>query len=111
MGVEIMMYQSKYPCFSGRRYGGGQALHGFRKRLMLDVPEYMVEKKVKALIKRSLGYTSVRFLSIQNEWLCYLILRKNGHLRCKLAEMLRVNCLLRSWYVNVYVYFMLFESD
>merc|ERR1712029_830227 len=34
--VEIMMYKSNYPCFSGTRYGGGVSLKRFEKRLMLD---------------------------------------------------------------------------
>jgi len=41
--VEIMMYKSNYPCFSGPRYGGGVSLKRFEKRLMLDVPDHKVE--------------------------------------------------------------------
>lgn len=51
--VEIMMYKSNLPCFSGWRYGGGQALRGFRERLCLNVPDDAVEKTVKALIDKS----------------------------------------------------------
>lgn len=48
--VEIMMYKSNYPCFTGTRYGGGVALKRFEKRLMLDVPDAKVEKKALQLI-------------------------------------------------------------
>mmetsp|Transcript_6690 Transcript_6690/g.7580 ORF Transcript_6690/g.7580 Transcript_6690/m.7580 type:complete len:1193 (+) Transcript_6690:124-3702(+) len=58
--VEIMMYRSNYPCFSGRRYGGGQALRGFREKLMLDVPDNMVEKNAKALINKAKDHWGTR---------------------------------------------------
>jgi phosphatidylinositol 4-kinase len=51
--VEIMMFQSNYPCFSGWRYGGGKALARFEKRLMLDVPEKQVKRRALKLIRRS----------------------------------------------------------
>jgi phosphatidylinositol kinase/protein kinase (PI-3 family) len=49
--VEIMMYQSNYPCFSGHRYGGGVALTNFKQRLMLNVPDRKIKKKALELIE------------------------------------------------------------
>lgn len=51
--VEIMMYQSNYPCFSGWRYGNGVALRKFEKRLMLDVPDDQVGQRALALVKNA----------------------------------------------------------
>lgn len=51
--VEIMMFKSNYPCFSGWRYGNGKALTRFEKRLMLDVPDKQVKRKALNLIRRS----------------------------------------------------------
>jgi phosphatidylinositol 4-kinase len=51
--VEIMMYKSNYPCFSGWRYGKGRALTKFEKRLMIRVPENRVKRKALRLIRRS----------------------------------------------------------
>lgn len=48
--VEIMMYKSNYPCFTGWRYGNGVALKRFEKRLMLGIPESRVKAKAEALI-------------------------------------------------------------
>lgn len=51
--VEIMMFKSNYPCFSGSRYGDGKALINFQKRLMIDVPEDKVKARALELIRRS----------------------------------------------------------
>lgn len=51
--VEIMMFKSNYPCFQGFRYGNGVALKHFSERLMIDVPDNLVEKKALALVHRS----------------------------------------------------------
>jgi phosphatidylinositol 4-kinase A len=51
--VEIMMFKSNYPCFSGWRYGNGKALVGLEKRLMLHVPDKHVKRRALNLIKRS----------------------------------------------------------
>jgi phosphatidylinositol 4-kinase A len=51
--VEIMMYQSNYPCFSGWRYGNGVALRRFEKRLMLDVPDDQVEQRALGLVRNA----------------------------------------------------------
>ena len=66
--VEIMMYESNYPCFSGRRYGGGQALRGFRERLMLDVPDHQVEPKARALIEAARDHWGTRAYDKFQEW-------------------------------------------
>lgn len=50
--VEIMMYKSRYPCFTGK-YGNGISLKRFEQRLMLHVPDSQIEKRAKALITRS----------------------------------------------------------
>jgi hypothetical protein len=51
--VEIMMYKSNYPCFEGSRYGNGVSLRRFEKRLMLNVPDRLVDRRAKALITKS----------------------------------------------------------
>lgn len=51
--VEIMMYKSNYPCFSGKRHGHGKALAQFEERLMLRVPEHKVKSKILGLIRKS----------------------------------------------------------
>ncbi|KAL7577731.1 hypothetical protein ACA910_010495 [Epithemia clementina (nom. ined.)] len=51
--VEIMMFKSNYPCFSGSKYGNGKALVRFEKRLMLNVPDHRVRKRALKLIKKS----------------------------------------------------------
>ena len=66
--VEIMMYQSNYPCFSGRRYGGGQALKGFRQRLMLNVPENQVESRARALIAKAHNHWGTRAYDAFQHW-------------------------------------------
>lgn len=53
--VEIMMYKSNYPCFSGSRYGNGVALKRFESRLMLDVPDSKIEQKALQLVNNSVG--------------------------------------------------------
>ena len=45
--VEIMMYKSNYPCFTGWRYGGGTALVKFEQRLMLNVRDKYIKKKAQ----------------------------------------------------------------
>lgn len=62
--VEIMMYKSNYPCFSGTRYGGGIALNRFEKRLLLDVPDNKVEKKARKLIKTSMDHTGTKLYDV-----------------------------------------------
>lgn len=52
--VEIMMYKSNYPCFSGPRYGGNQALIAFQNRLMLNVPDKEVPRRALSLIESSI---------------------------------------------------------
>mmetsp|Transcript_3576 Transcript_3576/g.8610 ORF Transcript_3576/g.8610 Transcript_3576/m.8610 type:complete len:1175 (-) Transcript_3576:71-3595(-) len=66
--VEIMMYKSNYPCFSGRRYGGGQALRGFRERLMLDIPDELAERKAKDLIKKARDHWGTRAYDSFQQW-------------------------------------------
>jgi len=53
--VEIMMYKSNYPCFSGSRYGGNSAIINFQHRLMLKTPEKHVKRKALALIEKSIN--------------------------------------------------------
>jgi len=51
--VEIMMYKSNYPCFTGWRYGKGRALTGFERRLLLHVPDSRVEARAHRLIRKA----------------------------------------------------------
>ena len=51
--VEIMMFKSNYPCFTGSRYGHGKALVRFEKRLMLHIPDKKIKRKAKRLIEKS----------------------------------------------------------
>jgi phosphatidylinositol 4-kinase len=62
--VEIMMYKSNYPCFTGTRYGGGVSLKRFEKRLMLDVPDSKIEKKALKLIKNSIDHHGTKIYDI-----------------------------------------------
>mmetsp|Transcript_21145 Transcript_21145/g.24340 ORF Transcript_21145/g.24340 Transcript_21145/m.24340 type:complete len:896 (-) Transcript_21145:582-3269(-) len=55
--VEIMMYKSNYPCFSGSRYGYGIALKRFENRLMLSVPDNQVKRKAEKLVLHSVCHT------------------------------------------------------
>jgi phosphatidylinositol 4-kinase len=48
--VEIMMFKSNYPCFSGFRYGHGVAIKRFERRLMLHTRDDRVEKKAVGLV-------------------------------------------------------------
>lgn len=52
--IEIMMYKSKYPCFSGPRYGGRTGLINFQNRLMLKTPERDIRRRALSLIQESL---------------------------------------------------------
>lgn len=55
--IEIMMYKSNYPCFSGSRYGGNKAIARFEKRLMLSTKsEEKVRKKVEAMIMNAANH-------------------------------------------------------
>lgn len=49
--VEIMMYKSNFPCFTGSRYGNGISLKKFEDRLMLDVSDAKIKKKALHLIR------------------------------------------------------------
>lgn len=66
--VEIMMFKSNYPCFSGRRYGGGQALRGFRERLLLDVPGDKVERRAKQLIQSARNHWGTKAYDSFQQW-------------------------------------------
>lgn len=65
--VEIMMYKSRYPCFTGK-YGNGVSLKRFEKRLMLDVPDNQVEKRARALIKQSYDHWGTNFYDKFQKW-------------------------------------------
>ena len=54
--VEIMMYKSNFPCFSGWRYGNGIALPRFQKRLMIWTPDRLVEREALRLVNRARGH-------------------------------------------------------
>jgi len=52
--VEIMMFQSQYPCFTGRRYGKDIGLYRFQRRLMLHQPEEKIDALAEGLIWSSI---------------------------------------------------------
>jgi len=58
--VEIMMYKSNYPCFTGSRYGNGIALKRFEERLMLSTPDQKIRKKALNLILHSIEHTGTK---------------------------------------------------
>jgi len=62
--VEIMMYKSNYPCFTGTRYGHGVAFKKFEKRLMLHVPDNLVERKALALITKSMEHLGTKLYDV-----------------------------------------------
>ena len=62
--VEIMMYKSNYPCFTGTRYGGGVSLKRFEKRLMLDVPDNKVDRKARQLIHSSIDSPGTKIYDV-----------------------------------------------
>lgn len=65
--VEIMMYKSKYPCFSGK-FGNGVALKQFERRLMLHVPEGVVETHARNLLKQSYDHWGTNFYDKFQKW-------------------------------------------
>ena len=62
--VEIMMYKSNYPCFTGPRYGGGVSLKRFENRLMLDIPDSKIDKKAQGLINSSIDSCGTKVYDI-----------------------------------------------
>ena len=62
--VEIMMYKSNYPCFSGSRYGGGVTLKRFEERLMLHDPDSKVKKFALHLIDASMDNTGTHLYDL-----------------------------------------------
>eukprot|EP00934_Nitzschia_sp_Nitz4_P000571 Nitzschia sp. Nitz4//scaffold139_size61406//2322//5362//NITZ4_006445-RA/size61406-processed-gene-0.48-mRNA-1//1//CDS//3329535807//571//frame0 len=65
--VEIMMYKSRYPCFTGK-YGNGISLKRFEQRLMLDVPDDQIERRAKQLITRSYDHWGTNFYDKFQKW-------------------------------------------
>lgn len=65
--VEIMMYKSRYPCFTGK-YGNGISLKRFEKRLMLGVPDSQIEKRAKALITLSYDHWGTNAYDSFQQW-------------------------------------------
>jgi len=65
--VEIMMYKSKYPCFTGK-FSNGIALKKFERRLMLHIPDNKVEKRAKALITQSYDHWGTNFYDRFQQW-------------------------------------------
>lgn len=55
--VEIMMFKSNYPCFTGARYGHGVSLKRFEERLMLNKKDNKIRKHALRLIKDSIEHT------------------------------------------------------
>jgi phosphatidylinositol kinase/protein kinase (PI-3 family) len=55
--VEIMMFKSNYPCFTGARYGHGVSLKRFEERLMLNKKDGKIRKYALRLIRDSIEHT------------------------------------------------------
>ena len=67
--VEIMMYRSNYPCFTGFRYGGSVALTRFRERLMLHVKdEADIDRRVRKLIGNAHDHWGTNFYDRFQKW-------------------------------------------
>jgi phosphatidylinositol kinase/protein kinase (PI-3 family) len=62
--VEIMMYKSNYPCFSGWRYGNGKALVRFEQRLMLRVPDSEIENRALKLLRTARGHLGTHLYDV-----------------------------------------------
>lgn len=62
--VEIMMFQSNFPCFSGWRYGNGIALRKFQKRLMIRTPDHLVERKAIRLVNKARGHVGTKMYDL-----------------------------------------------
>jgi len=55
--VEIMMFKSNYPCFTGARYGHGVSLKKFEERLMLHKKDKKIKKYALRLVMNSIEHT------------------------------------------------------
>ena len=66
--VEIMMFKSNYPCFSGSRYGNGVTLKRFENRLMLNVNDKNVDKRATALIKSAYSHWGTNAYDSFQQW-------------------------------------------
>ncbi|CAM9149230.1 unnamed protein product [Phaeothamnion confervicola] len=55
--IEIMMFQSEFPCFAKL---GRAALAGFRRRLLLDVPDRDIPRRARAMVDRSYNHRGTR---------------------------------------------------
>mmetsp|Transcript_14836 Transcript_14836/g.16466 ORF Transcript_14836/g.16466 Transcript_14836/m.16466 type:complete len:903 (-) Transcript_14836:95-2803(-) len=66
--VEIMMYKSNYPCFSGWRYGNGIALKKFKQRLLLSVPDAQVAAKAQRLIDQAYNHDGTNLYDKFQKW-------------------------------------------
>jgi phosphatidylinositol kinase/protein kinase (PI-3 family) len=62
--VEIMMFKSNYPCFSGARYGDGVAVPRFKERLMLHVPDNRIRSRALQLIEESYDHTGTQLYDV-----------------------------------------------
>jgi phosphatidylinositol 4-kinase len=66
--VEIMMFQSNYPCFSGGRYGNGVSLQRFERRLLLNIADDKVEPYARQLIKLARNHWGTRAYDSFQKW-------------------------------------------
>mmetsp|Transcript_6237 Transcript_6237/g.8982 ORF Transcript_6237/g.8982 Transcript_6237/m.8982 type:complete len:901 (-) Transcript_6237:204-2906(-) len=66
--VEIMMYKSNYPCFTGSRYGNGIPLKRFEDRLMLHVPENQLRRKIEGLVHGSMEHFGTFLYDAFQKW-------------------------------------------
>mmetsp|Transcript_22378 Transcript_22378/g.33061 ORF Transcript_22378/g.33061 Transcript_22378/m.33061 type:complete len:902 (+) Transcript_22378:101-2806(+) len=66
--VEIMMYESNYPCFTGTRYGNGVSLKRFENRLMLHIPDDQVQRRAEKLIDQAYNHGGTNLYDKFQNW-------------------------------------------
>eukprot|EP00903_Cladosiphon_okamuranus_P005725 g5683.t1 len=63
--IEIMMFQSEFPCFE---YMGDAALTGFKKRLMLGAKDSDVAKRARRMVHKACSHWGTRFYDKFQLW-------------------------------------------
>eukprot|EP00752_Nemacystus_decipiens_P003913 g3587.t2 len=63
--IEIMMFQSEFPCFE---YMGDAALTGFKKRLMLGAKDSDVTKRARRMVNKASSHWGTRFYDKFQLW-------------------------------------------
>ncbi|CAM9609906.1 unnamed protein product [Hapterophycus canaliculatus] len=63
--MEIMMFQSEFPCFE---YMGDSALKGFKKRLMLGAKDSDVARRARRMVNKANAHWGTRFYDRFQLW-------------------------------------------